>query len=493
MLQIQKLSKQYGTKEVLKDINLTVYDGEHIAIIGSNGQGKSTLANLIFGTEQPDFGQIVCKDKIGYLKQNSNTTKEELEELVKNKAAFAEFLKYASLLELDIKNLNEYSKLSGGEKTKIGLCLALCNDPQILILDEPTNHLDINGKQVLTNFINHSNLTILCISHDIDFINDTANKIWELKNGNIKEYYGNYDNYVEQTEIEKQGIEKEYQKQQKRLDELEKQIENYKNALKQSDNKKRSGAKRTNNTTTQDERSKSLSKFAASKISQLKQEMDKDIQKVEQQHKITYKLQKDIIKTKVAIMAKNLTKKVRGKTLFENANFTVCSGDKIGIVGSNGTGKTTLLNILLNKTDFEGQLFVTPSIKPAFMQQDIYDLDENETINSLSLKEDKNYRTSFITNLISMNIDKTRFDTKLKYLSSGERMRIKLTQIILSDANLIVLDEPTNHLDIENKNYLQQVLEGFEGTVLIVSHDKNFLEHTTNKTLKIENKQITCC
>ena len=178
--------------------------------------------------------------------------------------------------------------------------------------------------------------------------------------------------------------------------------------------------------------------------------------------------------------------------MFENSDFTIFSGDKIGIIGSNGTGKTTLLNILLGKTDFGGDLFVTPSVRPAFMQQDIYDLDENETINSLSQKEDKSYRTGFISNLISMNIDKSRFDTKIKNLSSGERMRIKLTQIILSDANLIVLDEPTNHLDIENKNYLQEVLEGFVGTVLIVSHDKNFLEHTTNKTLKIENKQITC-
>ena len=492
MLQIQKLSKQYGTKEVLNNIDLTVYDGERIAIIGSNGQGKTTLANIICGKEQADSGKIVSNDKIGYLPQTPYITKHQFEELARDFVLYNEFLKYASLMQLDMYELNNFEKISGGEKTKIGLCLALCNNPQILILDEPTNHLDINGKQILTNFILSSNLTIIVISHDIDFINNIADKIWELKNGTITEYYGNYNNYIEQKENKNQNIEKQYQKQQKRLNELEKQIQNYKEALKLSDKKKIAANAKTGYLV-QDARSKSLSKFAAGKISQLKQEMNKDIEKPEKQHKITYKLQKDDIKTKVALTAKNLCKRIGNRVLFENANFDIYSKDKVGIVGANGTGKTTLLNILLGKTDFEGELFVTPSVKPVFMQQDIYDLDENETINTLSQKEDKNYRTSFITNLISMNIDKSRFDTKIKNLSSGERMRIKLTQIILSDANLIILDEPTNHLDIENKDYLQQILKGFAGTVIIVSHDKNFLSNTTNKTLKIEDKQIFSC
>lgn len=322
------------------------------------------------------------------------------------------------------------------------------------------------------------------------FLNQTVQKIWELKEGKIIEYYGDYDSFTEQKEKKNLEISRNFEKHKKEVADIERQIDIYKKALAISDNKKRHGAKRSCNTTTQDERATSLSRFASNRISKLKQKLNQEVEKPEKAIKIRYKLKKEDLKSKYAIIAENLKKEFNGRVLFENSNFMINPGDKVAIVGNNGTGKTTLINMILGKTDFEGTLKLTPSVKIAIMNQDIYDLDENLTINEMSTFGDKEYRTAFITNLCSMKIDKTRFDTKIKYLSSGEKMRIKLSEIILSDANMIILDEPTNHLDILNKDYLEIVLKNFEGTLLIVSHDKSFLKNITNKFLQINDHQI---
>ena len=239
--------------------------------------------------------------------------------------------------------------------------------------------------------------------------------------------------------------------------------------------------------------SSKFSKKAADQMQKLKNELEKDVKRPEKEVHIRYRLQKEDIKTKFVIIAENLKKSFAHSSLFENASFTIEAGDKIALIGRNGTGKSTLINMILGKTDYEGTLRITPSLKIATMFQDVYDLDEEKTINEMSMLNDKEFRTAFITNLCSMNIDKSRFDTKIKFLSSGEKMRIKLCEIILSECNMIILDEPTNHLDILNKDYLQKVLSGYCGTILIVSHDKEFLKATTNKVLKIENKTIKLC
>ena len=222
----------------------------------------------------------------------------------------------------------------------------------------------------------------------------------------------------------------------------------------------------------------------------MEQELKKDVETPEKEIEIKYFLNTGDLKAKNIIFAENLTKKFGDNVLFEDAKFLISSGDKIGIIGANGTGKSTFLDIILGKTDYMGKLFVTPSLKIVRLKQDVYDLDEDMTINEMSRQFDGQYRTDFIKNLVSMNIDKKIFDTKIRYLSSGERMRIKLCQIILSDANAIMLDEPTNHLDIENKQYLEKILSGFAGTIFIVSHDIDFLKHTTNRTFEIKDKKI---
>ncbi len=494
MIILNNITKEYGDKTVLDCVNLSIYDYERVGIIGNNGEGKTSLLNIITQTEQPDCGDVMIDGSMAYLKQSSQIDLQEiLDEISKKDIAnsFSQNLKKLGVCE-DISLLSErLQKISPGEKTKIALAFCLAKNPNILVLDEPTNHLDQKGKNLLIKMLDEFLGTVVFVSHDKDFLNQVAQKIVELKDAKLTEYWGNYDEYVNQKQNTQLAIKRNYEKHKKEIVDINRQIDNYKRALEKSDKKTHSGAKRrTCNTTTQDERAKSLSKFASSRMTKLKQELNKDVEKPEKEVKIRYQLQKDDIKTKFFYVAEHLSKSYGNRALFKNANFTIKNGDKIALMGDNGVGKTTLINILLGKESYDGILRMAPSVKPVLMKQDIYDLDEELTINEMSMQKDKAYRTGFITNLCSMNLDKSRFDTKIKNLSSGEKMRIKLCEIVLSDFNFLILDEPTNHLDILNKDYMKKVLQGFEGTLLVVSHDKSFVREITNNTLLIENETI---
>lgn len=491
MIQLKNLIKDFGTKNILNNISKTIYDGEKIGIIGANGQGKSTLLDIITKQIPPDSGEVVFLGNFAMLRQSSDFDTTELEKFIQDTGFANEFFKWLKRFGFKAEfNIDDFDKLSCGEKTKLALSIAFAQNPDWLVLDEPTNHLDFEAKQLLIQSINKFAGTILIVSHDKNFLNNTVHKIWELKNGALEEFYGNYDDYLEQKRKKDLEIARNYEKHKKEMADIERQIDIYQRALEISDKKTRNGAKRTCSTTTQSERATSLSRFASNRVSKLRQKLNEDVEKPDKEIKIKYSLTKENLKSKYAIIAENLGKRFGDRVLFENANFMIESGDKVALIGNNGYGKTTLINMILGKEDFEGNLRITPSLKIAVMSQDVYDLNENTTINEMSALVDKAYRTAFITNLCNMNIDKSRFNTKVKYLSSGEKMRLKLCELILSDANMIILDEPTNHLDILNKDYLELVLRDFVGTLLIVSHDKDFLEHTTNKILKITDKQI---
>lgn len=498
MIQLYKVKKEFGDKIIFNNADLIIYDGEKVGIIGDNGQGKSTLLEIIVGKITADSGQVVVNDKIGFLEQNTHLNVENLLEKMSDVEFVCEFFRQLSGLgfSLDFEFTQErVDSLSCGERAKIALASILADNPTTLILDEPTNHLDYNGKCILIDLLNNFNGTVIIVSHDIDFLNATVNRIVEVKNGELKEYCGNYDDYLSQKNNEKLNIEREYKKHKRKVAQIQEDITQYKNYASLAD-ARRSKPKadklglKYNNGLSADIRQKKLSKVAANQITKLERELNKEVEKPERTHEIRYKLKVDDIHTRFAFVAESLTKKFNDKVLFENANFNIESGDKIALIGDNGVGKSTLVNILLGKTDYEGKLFVAPSVKPAIMQQDIYDLDFNITINEMSKTEDKEFCTNFILNLCTMNIDKSRFNTKIGKLSSGEKMRIKLSQLILSDANLLILDEPTNHLDILNKKYLEKVLAGFVGTLIVISHDREFLRNVTNKTLEIKDKKI---
>ncbi len=498
MIILNNITKEYGSKTVLDQISLTIYDGERVAIIGNNGVGKSTLLNIITGATTPDEGTISSKDSIAYLKQSSEIDMQQIFDEISKK-------ELAHTFEIELKKLgvseditfdrDRIGKISPGEQTKIALAFCIAKNPNVLILDEPTNHLDQKGKDLLIDYLNEFYGTIIFVSHDVEFIDRVAQKVIELKNGKIEEYWGNYASFLEQKEQEQLEIKRNYEKNRKEQKEIKEKITKFQEFAKKVDaGKHQKSAQRAGVSFDRGLRadvvSSKFSRRAKDQISKLEKKIKEDVERPEKDIKIRYNLKHEDFKTKFLYVAENLSKAFGNKVLFKNSNFTIENGEKIALLGDNGAGKSTLINILLGKESYDGTLRTAPSVKPILMKQDIYDLDEELTINEMSQQKDKAYRTGFITNLCSMNLDKSRFDTKIKNLSSGEKMRIKLCEIVLSDFNFLILDEPTNHLDILNKDYLKKVLMGFEGTLLIVSHDKAFLKGLTTKTLRIENNSV---
>ena len=494
MLYLNKIYKDFGTKTILDNASLIVYDGEKIGIIGNNGQGKTTLLNIIAGGDKDYSGNVKCDEKIAYLKQSSFTEFDTLTAVLSTPDKSQLLLQWLKILNFT-GNFENIEKLSCGERTKLAIALAYVENPQILLLDEPTNHLDLTGRQVLTNIINQFNGIVILVSHDIDFLNDTCNKIVKIENGKLEEFFGNYDCYLEEYNKKQLAIKREYEAHTKRVKEIEDNIDKIKRFAKKSERDvgRQDNGNGANYMTTKTKamvHAKKMNKTVASRISKLEQKLDKAPEKPADEKPIKYNLDANPLKTKIAAKFQDVSFAYETKLIFQNLNFEILSNQRVGLIGDNGCGKSTLIKLIQQKlTPNSGSIFVPQSVKISTMEQDIYDLDEEKTIEQLSLNGDNDYRRTFITNLVNMNIDKSRFNTKIKNLSLGERMRIKLNFIILSDANFIILDEPTNHLDIENKEFLQKVLSGFNGTILIISHDLKFIKSCCDIVYKICDKK----
>lgn len=497
MIYLSKIHKEFGDKIIFQNVDLNIFKGQKVGIIGDNGVGKTTLLNIIAGADKNYSG--VCKvcGNVEYLKQSSFTNFETLIEVMCDKdkctALFCELKK----MQFD-GDLGDLETLSCGEKTKLAFALSYINNPQILLLDEPTNHIDLLGRQVITQLIKDFGGTVIVVSHDIDFLNNTVNRILEIEDAKINDFVGNYDCYLEEKRKQHLAQEREYEAHNKKVKEIQENIEFIKRfayiAEKNVGNQggSKSDARLMTTKSKAMVHAKKLNKTVASRISKLEQKLDNAPPKPKEDKEIKYKLQFDPLLAKTAIKFEGVSFNYKGgKEIFKNVDFEISSGDKVGIIGDNGVGKSTLVKLIIGKENCtSGIIRRAGSLKISNMEQDIYDLDGDKTINDLSLGGDSEYRRVYITNLINMNIDKSRFDTSIKNLSMGERMRIKLNNIILSDANFIILDEPTNHLDIANKNFMQKVLSNFVGTVLIISHDINFIKSTCDKVYRIENGQI---
>lgn len=501
MILLSNINKDFGTKTILDDANLAIYDGEKVGIIGKNGQGKTTLLNIISGDDVDFGGSAKVDGKIAYLKQASFTDFDALASVLTQTLSAADksqrLLRQLSVMNFN-GNFDDLSTLSCGEKTKLSFALAFVENPQILLLDEPTNHLDLTGRKVIAEIVNNFSGTVLTVSHDVDFLNETCNKIVKVENGKLFEFYGNYDSYVQEYEKQQLSIKREYEKHTRTVKETQENIDKIKRFAEKAERDigkqggSSSDARLMTTKTSAMRHAKKLNSAVVSRISRLERILNDAPEKPTVERAIKYKFDVNPLKAKVVAKFTDVTFAYPQKPIFENLNFEIQNGQRVGIIGDNGCGKSTLIKLLLKKlTPQSGDIFTPQSLRPAWMEQDVYDLDGETTINELARGGDNAYRSIYLTNIINMNIDKSRFDTKIKNLSLGERMRIKLNNVILSDANFIILDEPTNHLDIENKEFLQKVLAEFKGSLLIVSHDLNFVRATCDVIYLNKNKTLT--
>ncbi len=499
MIEINKITKEYADKVLFKDFSTTIYDGEKVGIVGANGSGKTTLMNIIACQEFVDKGSVhAFNSKFGYLKQVSSYHSQDFYELCEQLPKLKEFLKIKS--QLGLKTDIDFSKqrlknLSFGEKVKLMLAKVLCEEPNVLLLDEPTNHLDQEGIEWLIKTIKNLEITVIVISHDRYFLNQVVNKIYEIENGQINEFYGDYDAYELQKNEKLEHEKKEYYEKVEQNKKLEKQVAQLKqNTAQLVRATRRDGSADRRSKGYKDSVQKKVKKLAnqvgakTNRLEKMKQELG---EKPFEQKEIYYSLKSGEFGSKTLLTVQNLKKCFDSRVIFENTSFTLNFGDKLAVCGPNGCGKTTLLKILLGKDkDYEGEVWKSPSVKIAYLSQDVLDLDENLTVMQMARQNGKEMTTQFLSNLANMGLTKQVFERKISSLSLGERMRLKLCELILSDYNLLVLDEPTNHLDLPNRVFLEQVLKAYNGTLLVVSHDRLLLSKVCNKFLVFKDQKF---
>ncbi len=513
ILSCTNITKSYIVDTIIENISFSINEGEKIGLVGLNGAGKTTLFNILTNTLEYDEGNIyIAKGKkVGYLKQNtrikSNNTiinemikifsplikiEQNIRELENKISNFTEDTDsdilnkymndyselnekfeamngygYKSIIRGVLKGLgfseNEFDKpinlLSGGQKSRVMLAKLLLEKPDILLLDEPTNHLDIEAISWLEKFINDFKGSAIIISHDRYFLDNTISRVFLLQDKILKSYNGNYSEFMNKRKVEIELLKKKYEEQEKeitRQEELIKRLQSY-------------GSKR--NIRQAFSRQKALDK----------------IKKVEPppyaSKKVKLKFSPKIRSGREVLKVSDLSKSFGKHKLFNNINFDIYRGDKIGVIGPNGIGKTTLLKILSDKIlDFSGQIIKGHYVKTGYYDQEQINLnDENTVIDEIwdeNPKLDYYQIRTMLARFLFMGDELFKI---IGDLSGGEKGRLSLLKLMLSNSNFLLMDEPTNHLDIDSKEVLEEALINYDGTILVVSHDRYFLNKVTTK------------
>ena len=422
----------------MKEVSFHLEEKEKAAIVGINGSGKTTLLRCILGIEEADEGGIAfSKDKkMAYLAQQHADMEQEDE---------------------------EYESLSGGQKTKKRLEEILMEKPDLLILDEPTNHLDIGSIQWLEKVLKRYDGAVLLVSHDRYFLDKIVTKVIDLERGKARMYLGNYTAYAEKKKMIREAERKAYENQQAEIKHQEAVIEK----LKQFNREK--SIKRA------ESREKLLSK-----VERLEQPED-----LQNEMRLLF-MPREASGNDVLI-AKDLGKSFDGKRLFSHGTFSIQRGEHVAVIGDNGTGKTTLLKILngLIQAD-EGEFRLGSKVKIAYYDQEHAVLHMEKTLFDEIQDTYPDMNNTRVRNVLAAFLF-TGDDVykRVGDLSGGERGRVSLAKLMLSDANFLILDEPTNHLDIQGKEVLEEAIRNYEGTVLYVSHDRYFINRTATRIMEL--------
>ncbi len=519
VLACQNISKAYGVNEILNHINFHIEAKEKLAIVGINGAGKSTLLKIIMNEEEADEGQVVIgKDiTVGYLAQHQNSyyDKTIYEELLSVKQNVIDLQEQIRQLEQDMRHLegaeledalerytrmnhtfemqdgysfesqitgilkglgfeeSEFnrpvSELSGGQKTRVSLGRLLLSRPDIILLDEPTNHLDLNSIAWLEGYLRSYDGAVIIVSHDRYFLDKIVTKVVEIENTQATIYHGNYSYYAKKREEVRLSKYRAYMNQQAEIRHQEEVIAK----LKQFNREK--SIKRA------ESREKMLDKI---------ERLDKP-QEIHDEMRLT--LTPDVESGNDVLLVEGLAKSFDGKTIFSNVNMDIKRGERVALIGNNGTGKTTILKIinqLLSKDS--GKVVLGAQVHIGYYDQEHQVLHPDKTIFDELQDTYPQMNNTRVRNVLAAFLF-TGEDVfkKIEDLSGGERGRVSLAKLMLSNANFLILDEPTNHLDITSKEILENALKNYSGTILYVSHDRYFINQTATRILDLSPTGIT--
>lgn len=523
ILSCNNLTKSFGVESILENISFTVNEGDKIGVIGVNGTGKTTLFKIISGIYGYDSGEIyTSKDcEIGYLEQNTNfysdntiftevlevfsdlikmeedlrkmeceisdksseTNSPDLQKLMDNYSHKLELFQnsngygYKSEAKGVLKGLgfndDELEKpikiLSGGEKTRVLLAKLLLKKPTLLLLDEPTNHLDSDALEWLELFLKQYKGTVILISHDRYFLDQSVNRIFEIHNKKLKAYNGNYSYYVEKSAIDKEIERKTYEDQQKEIKKQEESIERLK-AYGREKHLKRARSK------------------------------EKALSKIEVLDKPDGERKKAKIKFIPAVESGNDVLAVRDvemsfpdKVLFKDLNLDIYRGEKVALIGPNGAGKSTLFKIIMNELEpIQGEVKFGTNVNTAYFHQEQKTLNLDNTVIDEIWDANPHLTQTEVRNMLGAFLfENEDVFKRISSLSGGERARVAILKLILSQSNFLLLDEPTNHLDIDSKEVLEEALVNYTGTIFTISHDRYFLNKVADKILVLDENGVT--
>lgn len=501
ILKVKDLKKHYGDQVILENVQFELKEGDCVGLVGYNGAGKTTLANLLYGKLSPDGGSITRKKelKIGYLLQSVDYSVHDFKGVLADQSGdrLFETTKKSGLEKVQKWEEDRLHHLSGGEKLKLALAHVWSSKPDLLILDEPTNHLDFQGIDWLVNQLKTFKGAVLIISHDRYFLDMTVSHIFELEYRTLKEFKGNYSYYRDEKKRLFEEQRHQYEVQQRYKEKIEGQMENLKNwsdkahreSTKQGSpsERKQIGFKEYNRV-----KAKKMDIQVRSKMKRLTAELDKNkIEKPNEEVKVMFQFDASGKRGKRILEAKGLEKNFEDLQLIKKSHFYIKHGERIGIIGKNGAGKTTLIRMF---QDIEGvtsgELWKSESMKLAYLSQDVNDLQENvPVLDALDLHEREQIlraRTIFA----NIGLSEDKLQQTIGSLSLGERTRVKLVSMILKDYDVLILDEPTNHLDLPSREQLEETLNEFEGTIMIVSHDQYFINKLCDKLLVFEDGMV---
>lgn len=515
VLSCQNISKSFGVTQVLKDVSFLVNSHDKVALVGINGAGKSTLIKIIVGEQPADSGQVViARDTtIGYLAQQQELsgTNTIYDELMSVKADVLRIEQDMRTTELEMKGRNgdeleallkvyanlthrfelengyacrsevsgvlkglgfsdeDFTKsvdtLSGGQKTRVALGKLLLEKPDIIILDEPTNHLDMESIAWLETFLSNYSGAVILVSHDRYFINKIVNKVVELDNTKSQCFDGNYTDYADKKEKLRDIELKHYLNQQREIKHQEEVITKLRSFNREKSIKRA------------ESREKMLNKI---------ERVEKPVDVRDDMH---IHLEPNILSGNDVLTVSNLSKSFGSLELFHDASFEIKRGDKAAIIGNNGTGKTTLLKIINGILPADsGEIVLGAKVYVGYYDQEHHILNPDKTLfDELQDAYPRLDNTKIRNTLAAFLFTGDDVFKQIKDLSGGERGRVSLAKLMLSDANLLILDEPTNHLDIVSKEILENAVSGYEGTVLYVSHDRYFINKTATRILELTN------
>ena len=518
MLSVDNLAVEFGGTTLFQNISFQINDKDRIALMGKNGAGKSTLLKVIAGERTPTRG-AVTKPKdcvVAYLPQHLMTedgrtvfeeaslafqhlkdTENEIERINRELETRTDYEseEYMALIEqvsalsekfyaIDMTNFEEdiektlmglgfersdfqrqTSEFSGGWRMRIELAKLLLKNPDVLLLDEPTNHLDIESIQWLEDFIKQSSKSVVLISHDKRFVDSITNRTIEITMGRIYDYKATYSHYLELRKERREQQQKQYDEQQKMIQETKDFIERFKGTYSK--------------TLQVQSRVKMLEKLVLIEVDE------------EDNSRLKLRFPPSVRSGQYPVIAEGVSKSY-DRLIFGNASFTIERGEKVAFVGRNGEGKSTMVKCIMKEIPFEGKLQLGHNIQIGYFAQNSASLlDENltvfQTIDDIAKGD---IRTKIKDMLGAFMFSGENIDKKVKVLSGGERQRLALLKLLLEPVNFLILDEPTNHLDLKTKDVLKQALLAFDGTLIVVSHDRDFLDGLVTKVYEFGHQKV---